>query len=60
VYEIQEEHHAPMMALALVISCRNVSPDTETFKPSNSLGFEVFPLPSPCEPAATTVFEMDE
>jgi HEAT repeat protein len=59
VYEIQEEH-APMMALALVISCHNVSSDPETFKTSNSLGFEVFPLPSPCEPAATTVFEMDE
>jgi CLASP N terminal/HEAT repeat len=46
VYEIQEEY-APMMAVALTISLRKGND-------------EVSVLPSRCEPAATTVFEMDE
>ncbi|KAL3922460.1 MAG: hypothetical protein SGILL_002195 [Bacillariaceae sp.] len=60
VYEIQEEY-ATMMALALTISCRKTSSQAESpDKASDSVGLEVSPLPSPCEPAATTVFEMDE
>jgi hypothetical protein len=57
VYEIQEEY-ATMLAMALVTCHRNT--------PSSSLnskipkGLVVSPLPSPCEPAAVTIFEMDE
>lgn len=61
VYEIEEEY-APDMATALIMSCKK--PETEEKKESDkatdSTKFNVFPLPTPCEPAANTVFEMDE
>ncbi|KAL3912343.1 MAG: hypothetical protein SGILL_006921, partial [Bacillariaceae sp.] len=58
VYEIQEEY-APMMALALVISFRKASSETGSADSDSSM-VRVSALPSPCEPAAITVFEMDE
>jgi hypothetical protein len=57
VYEIQEEY-APMMALALTISCRKSKVASADKQDDSTI--QVSPLPSPCEPAATTVFEMDE
>ena len=55
VYEIELEY-ARMMAMALVTSHRKV-PEQEN---SAKEGLSISPLPSPCEPAATTIFEMDE
>ncbi|KAG7353289.1 heat repeat-containing protein [Nitzschia inconspicua] len=62
VYEIQEEY-APMMAVALQISCSQKSKDCSGKTPGkgfDSLDLHISPLPSPCEPAAATIFEMDE
>jgi hypothetical protein len=60
VYEISEEY-AKMMAMALVISYRKVpQPEGSVPGAKSSEGLKISPLPSPCEPAATTVFEMDE
>lgn len=61
VYEIEEEY-APMMATALTMSCKNTDKtDTKASdKSSDPFKFQVHPLPTPCEPAANTVFEMDE
>jgi HEAT repeat protein len=61
VYEIQEEF-ASMMATALVVSCQyKIDPDDPLAKKSNSSeGLDISALPSPCEPAASTIFEMDE
>mmetsp|Transcript_4350 Transcript_4350/g.10408 ORF Transcript_4350/g.10408 Transcript_4350/m.10408 type:complete len:2789 (+) Transcript_4350:111-8477(+) len=56
VYEIEEEY-APSMATALIMSCKKPDKIKES---ENSAGFQVYPLPTPCEPAANTVFEMDE
>mmetsp|Transcript_6466 Transcript_6466/g.18499 ORF Transcript_6466/g.18499 Transcript_6466/m.18499 type:complete len:2786 (-) Transcript_6466:82-8439(-) len=62
VWEIEEEY-APMVATALVISSKN-SPKSETKEseksPDLSTKFQVLPFPTPCEPAANAVFEMDE
>jgi len=61
IYEIEEEY-APMIATALTISCKK--PDdikvNDSDKSSDPKSFDVYQLPSPCEPAANTVFEMDE
>jgi HEAT repeat protein len=57
VYEIQEEY-ASMMAMALVTSYRKV-PSTLPGKQALK-GMAISPLPSPCEPAAVTIFEMEE
>ena len=63
VYEIEEEY-APMIALALTISCKKSKKMDETGVSNKSTDlskcFQVYPLPSPCEPAANAVFEMDE
>ena len=62
VYEIQEEY-APMMAMALTISCRKTPKSTDPTSLGDSVSSEtlsISSLPSPCEPAATTIFEMDE
>jgi HEAT repeat protein len=66
VYEIQEEY-APLMAAALTISCRLGPQKMEGSGAAakvdvdcTNLEVHTCPLPSPCEPAATTVFEMDE
>ena len=62
VYEIQEEY-APMIAMALTISCRKPPKSDDPTSPnesSNSDSLTISSLPSPCEPAATTIFEMDE
>lgn len=60
VYEIEEEN-AKMLASALVISFRKV-PEAEGAVPKAKAPevLKISPLPSPCEPAATTIFEMDE
>ncbi|KAL3934781.1 MAG: hypothetical protein SGBAC_009577, partial [Bacillariaceae sp.] len=55
VYEIPEEY-APMLAMALTTSYRQV-PSASKSKES---AMTIAPLPSPCEPAAVTIFEMDE
>jgi HEAT repeat protein len=57
VYEIDEEF-APLMALALIVSCRRGETGPEGSKEGQSL--VVSALPSPCEAAACTIFEMDE
>ena len=57
VYEIDEEY-APAMARALTISCRRGESLDETMKDSQQLAISA--LPSPCEDAACTIFEMDE
>jgi HEAT repeat protein len=61
VYEIEEEY-APMMATALIMSCKNPenAKTNDLNKTSDLTSFQLFPLPTPCEPAANTVFEMDE
>lgn len=62
VYEIEEEY-APMMATALIMSCKNPGKlETKASDKSSELStrFQVHPLPTPCEPAANAVFEMDE
>lgn len=60
VYEI-EESHASMLALALVTCFRKEEDrDESPTKKNTSEGLSIAPLPSPCEPAATTIFEMDE
>eukprot|EP00980_Cylindrotheca_fusiformis_P009505 scaffold2077_cov119-Cylindrotheca_fusiformis.AAC.8 len=56
VYEI-EESYASAMAIALVTSYQQV-PGIEEKAASKRM--TVSPLPSPCEPAAATIFEMDE
>jgi len=55
VYEIQEEY-APMLAMALTTSYRQVPSASK----SKENAMTIAPLPSPCEPAAVTIFEMDE
>jgi hypothetical protein len=57
VYEIDEEY-APLMALALIVSCSRGETGPEGSNEGQSL--VVSPLPSPCEAAACTIFEMDE
>ena len=60
VYEI-EETYAPMMATAL-ITCFRKSDNNEDppITKHKSTDLSISALPSPCEPAATTLFEMDE
>ena len=57
VYEIDEQY-APSMAQALIISCRRGVTGSEGSKEGQS--FVISALPSPCEAAACTIFEMDE
>ena len=61
VYEIEEEY-APMMATALIMSCKKPEDDKtkKCDKASDYTMFQVYTLPTPCEPAANTIFEMDE
>ena len=55
VYEIDEEH-APMLAQALVKAYQGEESKTTTTDSS----LQVSAFSSPCEPAATTIFELDE
>lgn len=57
VYEI-EESYASMMAIALLTCYRKVPASMPQKETPNHM--TISPLPSPCEPAAVTVFEMDE
>jgi len=61
VYEIEEEY-ASVMATALTMSCKKpeIAETKDSDKISNLSRFQVYPLPTPCEPAANAVFEMDE
>ena len=61
VYEIEEEY-APMMATALTMSCKKPekAETKDSDKTSDLTRFQVYPFPTPCEPAANTIFEMDE
>jgi len=60
VYEI-DESYASMLARALVTCFRKRDQnDGPPIKQDSSKGLSISALPSPCEPAATTIFEMDE
>jgi HEAT repeat protein len=63
VYEIQEEY-AHMIALALttccVINARTPEEQNSSEESSRRLDMTISPFPSPYEPAATIVFEIDE
>jgi len=61
VYEI-EEKYAPMIATALITCYRRVEKEDgpPVTKQQRSGDLVISALPSPCESAATTIFEMDE
>ena len=60
VYEIKDTY-APMMATALITCFRKVGDNEGSpIAKYRSTDLLVSALPSPCEPAATTIFEMDE
>lgn len=59
VYEI-EETYASMMARALVTCYRSDHNEGPPVRQESFKELAISALPSPCEPAATTIFEMDE
>jgi hypothetical protein len=60
VYEI-EEGYASMLAIALVTCFRKEDDRDKLLVKKDTVDrLSISPLPSPCEPAATTIFEMDE